>query len=190
MVRTEQFRNGPASSTVVMALVLLTCFVACARAQQEQKHQKRHDARKQVEALEERWRTAQLAGDVVTMDKMLSEDFIGISMSGQVNTKTQQLERIRTHKLVISKIELSDMKVKLVDSVAIVTCQAEVEGTSEGMPVRGTYRYTRVYRALSSGEWKITSFEATRIRPMKSAGEKNGRPAAVTQGMILEPRFG
>jgi len=38
-----------------------------------------------------------------------------------------------------------------------------VEGTNEGMSVKGTYRYTRVYRRLPDGNWKITSFEATRV---------------------------
>jgi len=160
-----------------------------------QKHEKKHDEKKEVEALEEKWRTAQLAGDVATMDKMLADDFIGISMSGQVNTKSQQLERVRTRRVLISKIELSDMKVKLVGSVAIVTSVADVEGTSEGASVKGRYRYTRVYQRLPTGEWKITSFEATRILPPhserntppsepqpQSGGERTPPPA--------EPRFG
>jgi ketosteroid isomerase-like protein len=180
----------------MMAVVLLTCFVALISAQQGQaavkKHEKKHDTKKQVEALEEQWRTAQLAGDVATMDKMLSDDFIGISMSGQVNTKAQQLERVRTRKVVVSKVELSDMKVKLVGTVAIVTSQAEVEGTNEGGSVKGTYRYTRIYQRLSNGEWKITSFEATRIRPVKANGEKtNGPiPASPSTATVQEPRFG
>jgi len=174
-----------------MAVVLLTCFIACAHAQQERKHPSKHDEKKQVEALEERWRMAQLSGDFATMDRMLSDDFIGISMSGQVNTKAQQLERIRNHQLVLSRIELSDMKIKILDSVAIVTCQANVEGTSEGVSMKGVYRYTRVYRHLGTGEWKITSFEATRIRPMKSAREKSGgSPVPGAQSMVREPRFG
>jgi ketosteroid isomerase-like protein len=182
----------------MMAVVLLTCFVALLGAQQAQaaakNHEKKHDAKKQVETLEEQWRVAQLAGDVATMDKMLADDFIGISMSGQVNTKAQQLDRIRTRKLVVSKIELSDMKVKLVGSIAIVTSQADVEGMSEDGSVKGTYRYTRIYQHLASGEWKITSFEATRIRPPKSGGEKTSGKAASPKGaasaQIHEPRFG
>lgn len=182
----------------MMAVVLLTCFVALLGAQQAQaavkNHEKKHDAKKQVETLEEQWRVAQLAGDVATMDKMLADDFIGISMSGQVNTKAQQLDRIRTRKLVVSKIELSDMKVKLVGSVAIVTSQADVEGTSEDGSVKGTYRYTRIYQHLASGEWKITSFEATRIRPPKGSGEKtSGKSAAPndpSSAQTHEPRFG
>ena len=174
-----------------MAVVLLACFIACARAQQkDEKHEKKHDAKKQVEALEEKWRMAQLAGDISTMDRMLSDDFIGISMTGQVNTKAQQLDRIRRHQLVITRIELNDMKVKILDSVAIVTCQAEVEGTSEGTSMRGTYRYTRVYQHLPTGEWKITSFEATGIRPPRSAREKTRGLMAPDAPKVAEPRFG
>ena len=182
---------------MMMAVVLLTCFIALVGAQQalaaNQGHAKKHDVKKLVEALEEQWRKAQLAGDVATMDKMLSEDFIGISMSGQVNTKAQQLERIRSRNLVVTKVALSDMKVKLVGAVAIVTSQADVEGTNEGVSVKGKYRYTRVYQHLPTGEWKITSFEATRIQPPKSAEEKqrtsDSTPPA-SGAPAEEPRFG
>ena len=61
--------------------------------------EKKHDAKRQVEALEEQWRTAQLAGDVATMDKLLSDDYIGISITGQVNTKMQQLDRMKMRKV-------------------------------------------------------------------------------------------
>jgi ketosteroid isomerase-like protein len=182
---------------MMMAVVLLTCFIALVGAQQARAanhgHEKKHDVKKLVEALEEQWRKAQLAGDVATMDKMLSEDFIGISMSGQVNTKAQQLERVRSRKLVVTKVELSDMKVKLVGSVAIVTSQADVEGTNEGVSVKGKYRYTRVYQRRPSGEWKITSFEATRIQPPRSQSEKektSGSTPPASGAPAEEPRFG
>jgi ketosteroid isomerase-like protein len=126
-------------------------------------HEKKHDAKRQVEALEDQWRAAQLAGDIEVMDKLLSDDYIGISMTGQVNTKAQQLDRARNHKLMLTRLDLGEMQVKLVGSIAIVTSLAEVEGTNEGQPVRGTFRYTRVYQRLPTGEWKITSFEATRV---------------------------
>lgn len=159
----------------------------------QQNHPKKHDEKKQVEALEEQWRAAQLAGDVATMEKMLADDFIGISMSGQVNTKAQQLERVRSRRLIVTRIELSDMKVKLVGSVAIVTSVADVEGTSEGASVKGKYRYTRVYQRLPSGGWKITSFEATRIAPPRTerSKEQPQEPGSVPgHAGVEEPRFG
>lgn len=121
------------------------------------------DYKRQVEQLEEQWRVAQLNDDLATMDKLLSDDYVGITMKGQVVTKTQQLERMRTGKFVLTKIELNDVKVKLIGTTAIVTSQAEVDGTNEGVSMHGTYRYTRVYTRLPSGVWKITNFEATRV---------------------------
>jgi ketosteroid isomerase-like protein len=168
------------------AAVLLTAAVMSASApsafalHMQPLHEKKHDAKRQVEALEEQWRQAQLSGDVATMDSLLSDDYIGITMTGQVNTKMQQLDRMRNHKIAISKLELGEMQVKLVGAIAIVTSRAEVEGTNEGIPVKGTYRYTRVYQRLPSGNWKITSFEATRVPGPRSDGvnPSNGRDAA------------
>jgi ketosteroid isomerase-like protein len=147
-------------------------------------HEKKHDAKRQVEALEEQWRQAQLIGDVGAMDKLLSDDYIGITMTGQVNTKTQQLDRMRMHKIALTKLDLGDRQVKLVGAIAIVTSRAEVEGTNEGAPVKGTYRYTRVYQRLPSGAWKITSFEATRVpgrkNPSDSRDTNRDAPAKAT----------
>jgi ketosteroid isomerase-like protein len=144
-------------------------------------HERKHDAKKQVEALEEQWRQAQLAGDVGTMDKLLSDDYIGISMSGQVHTKAQQLDRMRNHSLVLSKIDLGEMQVKLVGSIAIVTSRAELEGTNDGTPVKGVYRYTRVYQRLPSGQWRITSFEATRVPgPDQRNGAREDAPKSAS----------
>src|SRR5271156_1937365 len=142
-------------STVLMAAVVLGWSVPALCASWNQPlHEKKHAAKQQVEALEEQWRQAQLAGDVATMDKLLSDDYIGISVTGQVNTKMQQLDRMRSHKFALTKLELGEMQVKLVGSIAIVTSRAEVEGTNDGVPIQGTFRYTRVYQRLPSGAWK------------------------------------
>lgn len=117
----------------------------------------------QVEGLEQQWRTAILTTDIPLMDKLLSEDYVGISMSGEISTKTMQLDRLRSSTLTISKLDLTDVKVKLLGRVAIVTSLADVAGTEDDVPIAGQFRYTRVYQRLGSGEWKITNFEATRL---------------------------
>jgi ketosteroid isomerase-like protein len=134
-------------------------------------HPKLHDQYKhQVEKLEDVWRTAQLSGDVSGMDQLLSDDYVGITMSGQVVTKMQQLDRMKNRSLVLSKMELSDVKVKLIGSTAIVTSLAEVDGSNDGQPIHGTFRSTLVYSRSLSGMWKITNFEATRVGPGPQGG--------------------
>jgi ketosteroid isomerase-like protein len=151
-------------------------------------HEKKHDAKRQVEALEEQWRQAQLAGDVATMDRLLSDDYIGISMTGQVSTKMQQLDRMKSHKFILTKLDLGEMQVKLVGSIAIVTSRAEVEGSNDGVPVQGTFRYTRVYQRLPSGTWKITSFEATRVPGSRESSNRDASgPKAANSGPLTGP---
>jgi hypothetical protein len=57
------------------------------------------------------------------------------------------------------------MKIKLIGQrAAIVTSLARVEGTNDGRPLHGNFRYTRVYQRLpGTTTWRITSFEATRV---------------------------
>jgi len=145
-------------------LLLLVCIghIAVAAPRVKQQGSKRN-AKHEIETMEEQWRTAQIAADVPGMDRLLADDFVGISMTGQANNKPQQLDRYRKRTLVITSIDLEEQKIKLLGSVAIVTSLARVEGTNEGEPIKGVYRYTRVYQRLPSGVWKTTNFEATRV---------------------------
>ena len=117
----------------------------------------------QIERLEQQWRAAQLAGDVTEADRMLADDYVGINVTGQVNTKAQFLSRMRNHTLQLTRIDTKERKIRLYRDVAVVTVRASVQGTSEGLPVNGNFRYTRIYHRLASGAWQITNFEATRI---------------------------
>jgi ketosteroid isomerase-like protein len=165
---------------VLLALMVLAGTLSALPASADPPHRKNKEIyRKQVEQLEETWRVAQVNDDVAAMDKLLSEDYVGITMSGQVVTKTQQLDRMRNRQLVLSKIVLDDVKVKLIGTTAIVTSLADVDGTNEGEPMHGTYRYTRVYSRLPSGTWKITNFEATRVGP--APAPRNQKSAATAE---------
>jgi len=164
MMRLPLSRSFPSSRLpkgIAMALMfLLVCGVAA--GQGRHKEHKR-DYKREIEHLEEQWRTAQLTGDEPAMERLLADDYLGISMSGQVNDRNQQLDRMRQRDLVLTRIDLSDMKIKLLGQVAIVTSLAKIEGTSDGAPMNGVYRYTRIYRRYPDGSWKVTNFEVTRV---------------------------
>ena len=136
------------------------------------KHVGKKDAREQIADLEQQWRAATLSSDVPALDKLLAEDYVGISWTGQVNTKASQLDRLRNKTLVITRIDLTNVKVKVVGAVAIVTSHSELEGSNDGVELRGSFIYTRIYQRNPAGTWKITNFEATRVPP---PGSRNGR---------------
>jgi ketosteroid isomerase-like protein len=125
-------------------------------------HVHKRAEREQIELLEKDVQAAQAAGDVSAMDKMLSDDYLGTNANGEVVTKSQQLDHMQKRKFVISSLQTSDLKIKLIGQIAIVTCLAEITGVSDGAPIHGNFRYTRVYQRLPNDTWTITSFEATR----------------------------
>ncbi len=144
----------------LFVVVMAAVFVASLPHAFAQKSRKRAE-RTQIVALEHEWQKATLAGDLPAMDKLLSDDYLGITATGEVLTKTQQLDRMREGKLTITKLDTSETKIKLVGNIAIVTCLAQVEGTTDDGPLHGAYRYTRVYQRLAGNVWKVTNFEVT-----------------------------
>ena len=137
---------------------LLGCGFATA-----ERHERKRLERAEISMLEAQWRRAQLAEDVPTMDKLLADEFLGVTASGQVVTKAQQLDRMRTRRLDLSRLDVSDTKIKISGNLAVVTSLAQLDGQADGAPFRGSFRYTRVYQRVGRGAWKITNFEATRV---------------------------
>ncbi|SFS05436.1 protein of unknown function [Granulicella pectinivorans] len=164
------------SRGLVLLLAVFAAGVPALCLAKVARHTGKRDVKKQIESMETQWRDAQLTGNIAEMSKLLSDDYFGISMAGEVNTKAQQLERMRTRMLVISKIDLSDMKVKLLGTTAVVTSRAEVQGVNEGTPITGSFRYTRVYQKTPSGQWQITNFEATRLARQSPPTEPEAKP--------------
>lgn len=127
-------------------------------------HPKRAE-REEVEALEHQWERAMLNDDVSVMDTLLSDDYLGVTATGDLVTKSQQLDRMRDRQLMMTKLQTTESRIKLIGHIAIVTSLAQVEAQADGKPVEGSFRYTRVYQRLPNGSWRITSFEATRVQP-------------------------
>lgn len=141
---------------LVVALVSLPVYAG--------PHRGSRTMREQIESLETQWKKAVLSNDLDAMDHLLSDDYLGIGANGQVVTKPQQLDRMRTHNFAITSLDVSDVKIKLISQhAAIVTSLAQVQGTNDGRPLHGSFRYTRVYQRIPNDGWKITNFEATRV---------------------------
>jgi ketosteroid isomerase-like protein len=161
-------RQLPTRMLIVLTATLLVVSLAHAVAQGGDRREHKRTEHAQIVALEREWQKAALSDDAATMDRLLSDDYLGITASGVVLTKTQQLDRMRERKFAITKLETSELKIKLIGNIAIVTSLAQVEGSSGDEPLHGAYRYTRVYQRMSGGVWKVTNFEvtpATRYHP-------------------------
>jgi ketosteroid isomerase-like protein len=160
------------------AALFLLAPAAPLRAQHAKHREHKRFEREQIEDLEQDWREAALTNDIPAMDKLLSDDYLGITSTGEVVTKAQQLDHMRNRRFLITKLQSGDVKIKLIGNIAIVTSLAQVEGSSDGVELHGAYRYTRVYQRVASGAWKITSFEVTPATRLHPVNETEPAPAA------------
>src|SRR5579875_2309506 len=118
--------------TRLVVLLMLTSLAGSVNAfgQRERKRVERAE----ISQLEQKWRQAQLSEDISAMDHLLADEFLGITAGGQVVTKAQQLDRMRTHHLVLDRMDISDTKMQIHGNLAVVTSRAHLEGSAEGKP--------------------------------------------------------
>jgi ketosteroid isomerase-like protein len=125
----------------------------------------KHDARHEIDKLEETWRSSILKGNSVAMKDLLADNYVAITSRGTIQTKEQALARLDSGRAHYTSLELSDIKVRFYGTTALVTSLAQVTGSNaDGEDISGSFRYTRVYARDAQGNWKIVSFEASRIR--------------------------
>ena len=125
---------------------------------------KKHENRREIEQIEEAWRNAVLKSNSAALSPLLADDYMAITATGTLETKERTLANLRSGAMHFTSIDLSERKLRFYGSTALVTSRAEVSGTVANHDVSGSYRYTHVYVRDAQGNWKIVSFEASRIR--------------------------
>jgi ketosteroid isomerase-like protein len=159
---------------VQVLLIAAVCLVMAHPAFGGLPHKDTHAIHKEIEALEERWRSAIISNNVSEMDHLLADDYIGISANGTVETKAQALAARKAGTVRITMLDLNDLKVRVYGDTAVVTSKADLAGTNGQSDISGNYRYTRVYNKRL-GQWKIVSFEASRMNDVDARAGKHSQ---------------
>jgi ketosteroid isomerase-like protein len=158
---TKSKHRLPFSTVSKLALILVVSAWGSLPAHAFFPH---HDnLHKEIDGLEMEWRQAQLSNNLAVIDRLLADDYLGISAVGTLETKADVLAEHRAGKLKITQLYLSDVKIRIYGDTAVVTSKAELRGENDGRDVSGRYRYTRVYNDRG-GQWKIVSFESSQMR--------------------------
>jgi ketosteroid isomerase-like protein len=124
----------------------------------------RHEYRHEIEQVEDAWRVAMLKANSAALAALLADDYTAITAKGAIQTKEQTLTNLNSGAFQLTSLAISDRKVRIYGATAVVTSVAELTGSRNDESLNGRYRYTRVYVRNSQGQWKIVSFEASRIQ--------------------------
>lgn len=124
----------------------------------------KHEAHHEIDQLEDEWRDALLTSNTKELGSLLADDYMGITPAGTLQTKEETIEGLRNGRVHFTLLDLTDRRVRFYGSTAVVTSLANVQAATADGKLLGKYRYTRVYARDPEGQWKIVSFEASRVR--------------------------
>ena len=116
----------------------------------------------QIKKMEKDRAAAVVKGDVATLEALTSDDYMLINANGQVSDKATTMNNIKTGNIKITTNDVSDLKVRVYGSTAVVTGKSNAKGSINGRELKGPVMFTRVY-VKKDGKWQSVAFQQTPI---------------------------
>lgn len=131
----------------------------------------------EIVVLEARLRTAQLTGDVSTLDALIAEDLLFTGPNGQLGTKAEDLAAHGSGAVRFRAHAPEELRVRRIGpDVAVSALRARLAAEVGGALVEGTYRYTRVWARESDGAWRVVGGHVSAV--LSSAAADHDAPAS------------
>jgi len=99
---------------------------------------------------------AQIGADVVALDRIYADDFIGVGPSGTVRTKTQMISDFASGDLKFQSITTDEVQVRVYENTAVETGLSTMVGQDKGKAVPRDTRFTRVW-VKQQGRWRLVA---------------------------------
>ena len=122
------------------------------------------DVQKQISDLLDQYIKALLDKDAAALDRIWADDLSFINPRGELLTKQNRMDNIKSGATAFKSIERSDKKVRVYGEAAVATEKVVLQGQYSGQEGSGAYRVTTVW-ARSKGSWQMVTVQMTRIEP-------------------------
>jgi hypothetical protein len=131
----------------------------------------------QIKTLHAQGREAALKADSSFWEEYLADDYVGVGADGSLLTKDQSVEMLKSGAIRYEAIDERNVKVRVYGDTAVVSAVASLKLSVNKSPLTGNYRETFVW-VKQEGNWKLASFQATRVAPRTPRpGNNLGRDA-------------
>jgi ketosteroid isomerase-like protein len=145
-----------------VAITIALFSFAFGQAQQESTDK---NSEQEVRQMIERYRAAFLRRDIPTLEKIWADDYVFVNASGDVLTKAQRLENIKSGATTLESInEEENIAVRVYQNSAVATSRVTIKGQYSGQPTSGQYRSTHVW-VKGPGGWQLVSNQLTALKP-------------------------
>ncbi len=170
------FSMGTLTKTLLSATLALTFLGADASGQQPAKTTEVPPAFRELQQVENRWDDAVTKRDQYAMELVLAPQFIGISASGDVTTRNQQISRL-VKGLGPDSLEQKVISVRFVGDVAIVNGTYVMTWKGEKGPVLEKGVFSHVFERVRDN-WLCLNSQHTVVAEEDKGAAPKEKPKA------------
>jgi len=144
---------------VIFAVIFAAC---CAFGQtMNQKANRNSGVEQELRSLENQWQEALTRRDVAMLDRLMAEDYVLTTVSGEVVNKARVLAEVKSANTT-ADVRNTEVAVRVYGNVAIVTGLVLISGKFNDKDVSTRSRYIKVY-VKRQGQWQVVTAQATLI---------------------------
>jgi len=120
------------------------------------------DVKAAIIALLEQHRQALLQKDTATLERIWTDDFVFINYRGQLLSRQNRLDNVRTGATAFKSIQFTEEQVHGYGDAAVLIGVVTLEGQYSGAEGSGTFRFSSVC-TRRSGQWQIDVLQMTKV---------------------------
>jgi len=140
---------------LVITVIFLAAAIASGQQQGDSKDQS-SAVEQAILKLDNERIQAQIGADVVALDRIYANDFVGVGPSGTVRTKTQVISDFTSGDLKFQSITTEEVQVRVYENTAVETGLSTMVGQDKGKAVPRDTRFTRVW-VEQRGRWRLVA---------------------------------
>ena len=118
---------------------------------------------KEISALLDQYNEALLKKDAATLDRIWADDLSFVNLRGQLLTKKDRIDNIKSGATALRSADVSEQKVRMYGDTAVATLVVKIDGQYSGQEGTGPFRITTVW-AKPKGTWQMVAVQMTPIR--------------------------
>lgn len=118
----------------------------------------------EIMELGNRWKTAECAGDVVTLGEIADDGFRLVGPFGYVLDREQWLDRYRSGAFHTSTLDWDEVSVADHGDVAIAIGKQTQEAAYQGRPSNGEFRVSHIFSRKPDG-WRLIGMHISQALP-------------------------
>jgi len=148
--------------TIFALSMMIWIFAVGAQAQQTSALTETGKVEQELIKIENGWGEAVLKKDIAFLDRILADDIVETDTDGNIYTKAQDLEEIKSGAYVMTSWAQDDIKVRIYGDTAVVTGRTTNKGQYKGKDISGQYRWTDTF-IKRDGRWQCVATHSSRI---------------------------